>query len=301
MTGPSRGRLKYEVAGRAMRHSIAKAQTATPAEKVILAAVHLWTISYSRATDRVSLGQLAVTAGLWDGPARDCPRSITRRVGQRLRRLHELGAITYEPGGGEHGRGYVSTISVTLDPRDEKGDPDENPSDEKGDSEGDPFGDQKGYPESPEGGPAESQKGDPVGPPPEKYSEKYSEQPAASPSVVPSASDEHVDGAAADDDDEAQIKAEARRRWAQRNSGGAGLGIGVLRLIEQDVRDERSSWSGASHRELLESYWHLGRNRRGIATEAELRAELAHDFNVICSADLLAAAMAGLRDEQAIG
>lgn len=177
---PGRKRVKYEVAGRAMRHSITMARNATPAERVVLSAVHHWTLSYSRISDRVSLGQLAVTAGLWDGPAADCPKKVTRRIGQRLRRLAELGAVEYEPGGGAHGRGYVSTVAVVLDPRDqEKGDPDGDPSAENGDLEGDPFDDQKGDPDGSEGVPAGGQKGDPVGPPPEKSSEKSSEQPAS--------------------------------------------------------------------------------------------------------------------------
>ena len=170
------GGLSYAEAGRAMRHSQALARSATPAEKVILAAVHNWTLSYSKATDRVSLGQLAITAGMWDEAAKDCPRAITRRVGQRLRRLAELGAIDYEPGGGDHGRGYISTVSVTLDPVDRKGDPEQHPSDEKGDADEDPFDDRKGDPECHEGGPSVTQKGDAEDPPPEKGSMEDSEQ-----------------------------------------------------------------------------------------------------------------------------
>ena len=281
----ARQRLPYPVVGRAMRHSaeLARKGAATPAERVVLAAVHEFTTSYSRLHDHLTLGQIAVRAGLWSGEARDCPRKTTKRVAERLRRLEDMGAIAYIPA--SRGRGSTGIVVVTRAA--EKGDPVDPPST----TEGGPFEAERGT----HGG----QKGDPVDPPPEEYPEECSEK--QQPPVSCNATEDPEQPSAAAADEEASIKAEARRQWNARKRAGEQIGIGVLRCIEQDIREERAergAWNQQSQRQRLESYWRLGQNRRGIANEDELRAELAGDPAVMRDADLLAAAVAGLHGRQ---
>lgn len=108
-----RKRDPYAHVGAAARRSLEKAIAggATNAERSVLLSAFYWLVTYSRLSDGVSLGQIAQAAGLWDGPASECPRSVTRVVSQRLRRLQELGCIQYTPGG-RWGRGHPSRISL---------------------------------------------------------------------------------------------------------------------------------------------------------------------------------------------
>ena len=96
---PSRRRETWQVVMPAMRLSWARARDggATRGDKVTLSAIHQLLALYQRLEDRVSLGQIAREEGLWRGAAADCPKSIRNAIGQRLKRLHELGAIVYEP------------------------------------------------------------------------------------------------------------------------------------------------------------------------------------------------------------
>lgn len=80
-----------------MRLSFERARVATRGEKVTLFAVHHLLGLYQRLEDRVSLGQLALSEGLWDGSPAECPESIRNAIGRRLKRLDELGALEYEP------------------------------------------------------------------------------------------------------------------------------------------------------------------------------------------------------------
>lgn len=97
----TRRALPSTTLGPAMRASLHAAHThgCTPAELCTLHAIHIHTISWGKLTDRASLGQIAVTAGLWDDDPKDCPHWIRRRIARRLQALADAGAITYEPGG----------------------------------------------------------------------------------------------------------------------------------------------------------------------------------------------------------
>lgn len=109
----ARRRRDYAEAGRAQRQALERAAAAgcSAAELATLAGVFSWTTSWSRLTDHVSTGQIAVTIGLWPGEARDCPKHIRRKIALRLHALHDAGAIVYEPGGTK-GQGSASTITV---------------------------------------------------------------------------------------------------------------------------------------------------------------------------------------------
>jgi hypothetical protein len=100
------------IVGPAMRqsHDRAKAAGCTLAEMRVLFAVHYWLGTYSKLDDRVSLGQLAVTAGMWTGATKELPHAIRKRVSERLRALEAAGALIYTPGG--RGHGVVSSIAV---------------------------------------------------------------------------------------------------------------------------------------------------------------------------------------------
>ena len=192
-------RISYAAAGRAARDAITLANQAhlDPGDRLVLTGILYWTTTYSRTSEHLTLGQIATTAGLWEGPARDCPRKITKRVSARLRALADAGVITYVPGGSS-GRGDRSLIAITATgkgdaqhpPSDgQKGDPHDPPSHtRKGDPQHPPYRTKKGDPQHPlsntergtltvpKGGPSGVQKGDPEHPPPEETSEKVSEE-----------------------------------------------------------------------------------------------------------------------------
>lgn len=89
---------------------------ATLAERAVLAAVHHFLVTWSRVDDRLSLGQVAVAAGLYEGPARDCPKRTQQHVANRLRRLQELGAISYEPSRGGRQASLIGLPPVDSQP-----------------------------------------------------------------------------------------------------------------------------------------------------------------------------------------
>jgi hypothetical protein len=104
--------------GPAMRQSHDRAQAAgcSLAEMRVLFAIHYYLVTYSKLTDRRSLGQIAATAGMWDGDPKQLPHAHRKRLTQRLRALEAAGAITYSPG---RGHGHISTFVVPE--ADEKG------------------------------------------------------------------------------------------------------------------------------------------------------------------------------------
>jgi hypothetical protein len=75
----------------------------------VLGAVIVDLSLYARVADRRSLGQIAVTAGLWKGDAHDCPRWVAQKVAVPLNRLAAMGAVAYRPG---RGPGGCSTIEL---------------------------------------------------------------------------------------------------------------------------------------------------------------------------------------------
>lgn len=113
-------RAAYRDVGARARQSRERALAggATPAELAVLGAVFHWIVTFSKTGDYVSLGRLAQAAGMWDGEAEDCPRYVEKRVAQRLRRLEEMRALVYSPGG-QHGRGDASRVGL---PKVEEGD-----------------------------------------------------------------------------------------------------------------------------------------------------------------------------------
>jgi hypothetical protein len=107
--------VQYRTAGRAARWSTYRALAggASPAELRVLAAVHYLTATFSRLEDWITLGQVAVVAGLWEGRPRECPRTVTKNVARRLKALREMDSVVYEPSIAE-GPGNRSRIGIPL-------------------------------------------------------------------------------------------------------------------------------------------------------------------------------------------
>lgn len=106
--GP-RDRDRYAEVGRRTRQSIERAieAGASPGERDVLQAVIYWLTTWSKSSETISLGKIAAAAGMWDGEHDACPKWITKRVADRLRRLDDpIGSVRYRPGRG----GRVSVV-----------------------------------------------------------------------------------------------------------------------------------------------------------------------------------------------
>jgi hypothetical protein len=143
-------------------HDRAVEAGASHADMSLLFAVHCWLVSWSRLEDRVSLGQLAVSAGLWDGDPKQLPHDIRKRVSARLRFLEGAGALRYMAGG--KGHGVASVIGLPILEEDSEGGALSTP--QEGGVSAPPQPDQGGYPASNKGGAERPQGGAPSTPHP---------------------------------------------------------------------------------------------------------------------------------------
>jgi hypothetical protein len=112
-------RVKYRVAARAHRQASAVAAKAAQEKRLsqfdqrVLSAVLVLTASFSKTDDRIATVQVA--AFVFQLHVDSVNRKHRTKVGGSLRRLHDGGVITYEPG---DGRGRVGTIRLPVPPED---------------------------------------------------------------------------------------------------------------------------------------------------------------------------------------